>query len=187
MAGRAFQMTALLVMIPLTGIGATTQLPPIYDATLISKQTVTAGGITAIVRVGAENSWGNYSVYGMWGQPSGGHYAIGCLNVYRSLKYELRDSAGHVAQINQKKLSQGEPITEGGRGAEVYRADCSPFPPHESVMLLTDLHDPTHQKAFGCLFPDLRPGQYTLEITFAPAGISETATLKPVSITIPAK
>lgn len=183
---RVFQMRATLVMIVLTGIGATTSLVQV-NATIISKQTATVAGVTAIVRVTADKAWGNYDVYGMWSQPSASHYAIGCLNVYRSLKYDLRDSAGHLMPINQKKLRQGEPITVGGHSADVYRTDCSPFPPHESVMLLTDLNYPGHRKAFPSLYQGLRPGTYTLQLTFAPQGLSQEATFKPVSITIPVK
>ena len=183
---RVFQMTALLMITLLTGIGATTKLIPI-NATVISKQTVTVAGITAIVRVTADNAWGNYDVYGMWSQPSASHYAIGCLDVYRSLKYELRDSGGHLMPINQKKLRQGEPLTASEHVPNTYKADCSAYPPHESVMLLTDLKDPAHRRAFPSLYPGLRPGKYALQLTFAPVAISEKALFKPVSLIIPPK
>jgi hypothetical protein len=173
-----FQMTAALLMILLTEIGTTTS--PVRGIVL-SKQTATVRGITATVTVA--NNRGAYAVYGMWSQEQGGHYPISCLDVYRSLKYELRDSREHAVPINQEMLRQGEPLYEGGHAVDKYKTNCSVYPPHESGILLTDLRE----HVFPRLYSNLPPGRYTLQLTFAPGGISQEAILKPVSITIPPK
>lgn len=175
---RIFQMTVALVMIELTGIGTTANIQPMAEK-LVSDQTVEVSGITAIVRVGHE--FGAYVVDGMWKQQPSGHYSIGCLDVYASLRYQLRDSGGRLVPINQKMLNQGEPLSMGGHATQNWKANCAAHPPHDSRLLLTNIPD----RGFPSLYSDLRPGQYTLQLTFAPAGIPGKAMLKPVPITIP--
>lgn len=175
---RAFQMAAL-VMILITGIGTVAEFQPM-SGRLVSEQTVTVSGVTATVRVAEEV--GAYVVDGVWKQEPAGHYAIGCLNVYQSLKYDLRDSDGKLVPINQKMLRDGEPIQQGGHATATFKKNCAAYPAHESRLLLTNLPQP-----FPSLYSHLRPGTYTLQLTFVPAGLPERAMLKPVSITISPK
>lgn len=177
---RVFQMTAALVMVLFTGIGASTNRIP-ASWIILSKQTATVAGITATIRVVVEYR-GMYGVDGVWTQQPASHYAIGCLDAYRSLKYELRDSGGHVVPVNKELLRSGDVLAVGGHAAATYKENCAAYPPRESGVLLANLRN-----RLPSLYGNLHPGKYTLQITFAPAGLTQEATLEPISITIPSK
>ena len=102
---------------------------------------------------------------------------IACLSSHRDLRYELRDSSGKVVPINEQALKPyGEstwagPVYVKGKGKDVPCADQE----WQQTKLVTIL---------APLYPDLAPGTYTLQITFAPRGHTHQARFAPIRITV---
>lgn len=109
-----------------------------------------------------------------------------CMSIYRDIRYVLRDANNRTIPPNQAAMrrpveleySMGEGhSTRPGDQVLPSRAPCSIHTGGEAGRHL-ELDE---------LYPHLAPGTYTLYMTFAPRGISQHASFKPVHITVDAQ
>jgi hypothetical protein len=104
------------------------------------------------------------------------NHSLYCVSGYLDVHYILRDSSGKVVPINKEPWKMGSDIPYGTETGFVPGAPdaCKTVKTAraERRVLLTDL------------YPGLRHGSYSLQITLAPRGRSDHATSAPMTVTI---
>jgi hypothetical protein len=146
---------------------------------LVSKQTVTVAGLSATISVEDYSNLvpARLFIVADWKSVGNTKYPIGCLSVYHDLRYELRDSAGRLIPINQDAVQY--PVYDGpavlNHMSTIHPLTCAQRPPYPG------------KAALQALYPYLPGGDYTLQITFAPRGLSQEAKLSPVRLTVTGK
>jgi hypothetical protein len=135
-------------------------------------QTITLSGVSAMVDIRHER--GDLYVYGAWVNQGKSTYPVGCLSVWTSRRYELRNSAQQIIPVNQGALHPRYmgPGELGHAAGYPPSKDCKTWTAYWSAVGLSKL------------YPHLQYGTYTFQITFAPAGLGE-AKLRRVVLTLP--
>jgi len=138
-------------------------------------QRLVVGGIAATVSV--INPGNGITVQAVF---QSSIYPVGCLSVYRDLRYELRASDGRLISVNQDTVQNQ---------------------PYEGPQTLNHIISSSSRPAVGCaanavngvwrahalftaLYPNLPQGSYTLHISFVPRGTGQHADFAPVHISI---
>jgi hypothetical protein len=102
-------------------------------------------------------------------------HSVYCMSGFYDARYTLRDSSGHVIPINTEPWKFGSDIISGGGGVVPGAGD-----PCKTVKA------PRDERRFplAYLYPNLKRGAYTLQITLAPQGQSAYAALAPITVKI---
>jgi hypothetical protein len=138
-------------------------------AHVVNEQTVTTGDVIAGVRV-VEAPHAQYFIETNWAATSlKSAYPVGCLTAYNALRYVLRDSRGSVIPGTAKHL-KGPPVS-GNVHKTSRQLGCKEISPGQSELYLP------------LLYPNLSPGDYTLELTVSPPHLSAKR-LQPIELRI---
>lgn len=103
-------------------------------------------------------------------------YPVGCLSAYKDLRYELRDINNRIIPVNQQALES--PQLEG------HILEPRFVGAHHSCSANASKGVWDTTAWLYVLYPNLPPGKYTLNISFAPRGWAQQADFAPVHITI---
>lgn len=162
----------LLSLLSVAGVGATAQE---------LRQTVSAAGISAQVRVGPDFQHGGHRVDVTFHQSSSTTSVhMACLSAYRDFTYRLQDAFGHTIPINQSAMAH-PPFGESSEAISEFA-----LPKGRPMPSCADFDGNTVDRiAFlSAIYPDLPPGQYTLHMAFTPRDTSQSAPLAPITFTI---
>lgn len=105
-------------------------------------------------------------------------YPVGCLSVYKDLRYELRDINNRIIPVSEQALEQ--PQMEVPRMEHMIAGGHHPHPCSANAPM--GVWDATAW--LDVLYPNLLPGPYTLRVSFAPRGWAQHFDFAPVAITI---
>jgi hypothetical protein len=154
-------------------------LPP-WDAIsapnqALLNQRVTLDGISVAVYIGPSVDYphsGNF-VRAVFHAPKGSPLEVGCLSVNQDFRYQLRNGVGAIIPVNQQALNVHD-LTPG-QSIPVGVYPCANAHAGGTSVKWMPL---------ATFYPNLPPGTYTLQVTFAPRGLSQEAALPPVTITV---
>lgn len=138
------------------------------------QQTVHLGDLTATIIV--TQTFDSVLVTSQWWSTPKSTFHITCLSAYRDLRYELRDTGGHIIPINQATIEHPPKHYEGF----LNHVNGQPPPPCTAQVG----HRMQTSAAVGEFYPGLPWGTYTLQITVAPRGTTQQAAIAPVQFTL---
>jgi hypothetical protein len=158
----------------------------IADNTFLLQETVSLPGASAKAAIWPDPHQPGYRVDVVFKINPNTPLDPECLSIYRDIRYDLRD--GHNRTIAPNEAAMRRPVEMEYSVFEAHsahprgqvlptRAPCSIHTGGEAGRYL-ELDE---------LYPHLVPGMYTLYMTFAPRGISQQASFKPVHITVDAE
>jgi hypothetical protein len=145
-------------------------------------QKVVVNGITATVRMYDRGS----GIISIDGDFESSWYPVGCLSLYRDMRYELRASDKRIIPMNEQTWQHPPDDKDARMVLHVVRT--SKMIPYDCTKMLssyeTTLSAAALYPGLPALYPHLPPDEYTLRMSFAPHGIVEQGDFAPVRISI---
>jgi hypothetical protein len=102
-------------------------------------------------------------------------HSVVCVSAFFDVRYVLKDGSNQVVPIDKEPWKHGSDQISGGGGYATGMSDpCKTIKQDQATraVLLT------------YFYPNLAPGLYTLQITLAPRGTNDRATLAPLTVKV---
>jgi len=105
------------------------------------------------------------------------NHNVFCISGLRDVRYNLRDSSGKTVSLATNAFDHADVRSGGG----MWNPE-GPLGPDPCKAIKDD--QAYRSVVFSWLYPNLKPGRYSLQIVLAPRGNPDRATTAPFSITI---
>ena len=136
-------------------------------------EQVVVDGVTAVLEVAPANDYPRegYYVTAVFHAPNDTPVQLFCLSVIQDFHYELRNSSGAVIPVDPRVFSESA-LAPGW-------SEPGPCATREHTGGRS-----TSLMPLAAFYPRVPPGAYTLQVTFAPRGLSQQVALRPITITV---